>query len=198
VTLIDSDVGAIFAIGPRSGYEDAVLGFDIVTYAADGKSYGNTDWPRRRSFPVFVMNALKYLGGVRSSLAAPNILPGEPAVLRTATPVTSVMVSSPRGDRFSVPRELQNTFIFGRTDELGIYEVREGSGQKVAQQFAVNLYDTRESDLTPADTLKLDNTDVKAQQDKQNARQELWKWLLLGAIGVLIFEWYIYNRRVYL
>jgi hypothetical protein len=29
-------------------------------------------------------------------------------------------------------------------------------------------------------------------------RQELWKWLLLGAIGVLIFEWYIYNRRVYL
>jgi hypothetical protein len=198
VTLIDSDVGPLYAIGPRAGYEDAVLGFDIVTYAADSKTYGNTDWPRRRSFPVFVMNALKYLGGVRSSLAAPNILPGEPAILRTATPVTTVMVSSPRGDRFTVPRELQNTYIFGRTDELGIYEVREGSGQKVAQQFAVNLYDTRESDLTPADTLKLDNTDVKAQQDKQNARQELWKWLLLGAIGVLIFEWYIYNRRVYL
>ena len=144
------------------------------------------------------MNAIKYLGGVRSSLAAPNILPGEPATLRTATPVTTIQVTSPRGDRFSVPRELQNTFIFGRTDDLGIYEVREGSGQKVSQQFAVNLFDTRESDLTPAETLKLDNTDVQAQKGKQNSRQELWKWLLLGAIGVLIFEWYIYNRRVYL
>src|SRR5205085_6343024 len=60
-TLIDSDAGALFAIGPRGGYEDAVLGFDIVTYEADGKTYSNTDWPIRRSFPVFIMNALKYL-----------------------------------------------------------------------------------------------------------------------------------------
>jgi hypothetical protein len=190
VKLIDSDIGALYAIGPRAGYEDAVLGFDIVTYAADGKVYVNTDWPRRRSFPVFVMNALKYLGGVRSSLAAPSILPGEPAVLRAATPVESVQVTSPRGDRFTIPRELQNTYVFGRTDELGIYEVREGSGQKVTQQFAVNLFDSNESDLTPKD-LELGHNTVKAQEAKQNARQELWKWLLLGAIGVLIFEWYI-------
>ena len=48
---------------------------------------------------------------------------------------------SPRGDRFEVPRELQNTFVFSRTDELGVYGVREGSGNKVTQQFAVNLFD---------------------------------------------------------
>jgi len=197
VKLIESDLGALYAIGPRAGYEDAVLGFDIVTYAADGKIYANTDWPIRRSFPVFVMNALKYLGGVRSSLAAPSILPGEPSVLRTATPVETVQVSAPRGDRFTVPRELQNTYVFGRTEELGIYDVREGSGQKVSQQFAVNLFDSNESNLTPKD-LELGHNTVKAQESKQNARQELWKWLLLGAIGVLIFEWYIYNRRVYL
>jgi hypothetical protein len=198
VTLIDSDAGALYAIGPRAGYEDAVLGFDIVTYEADGKTFSNTDWPIRRSFPVFVMNALKYLGGVRSSLAAPNILPGSPAILRTATPVKSVMVKSPRGDQFEVPRELQNTFVFSRTDDLGVYEVREGSGNKVTQQFAVNLFDTRESDLTPAEKIDIGHEEVKAQQGKQSARKELWKWLLLGAIGVLIFEWYVYNRRVYL
>jgi hypothetical protein len=144
------------------------------------------------------MNAVKYLGGVRSSLAAPNIKPGQPAVLRTATPVASVKVQTPRKDQFEVPRETQNTFVFGRTDELGVYDVREGSGQKVTQQFAVNLFDTRESDLTPADKLNIGHDDVKAKAGKQEARQELWKWLLLGAIGVLIFEWYIYNRRVYL
>jgi von Willebrand factor type A domain/Aerotolerance regulator N-terminal len=198
ITLIDSDVGALFAIGPRGGYEDAVLAFDIVTYDADGKTFSNTDWPIRRSFPVFVMNALKYLGGVRTSLAAPNTLPGAPAILRTATPVPKISVTSPRGDRFEVPRELQNTFIFTRTDELGVYEVREGSGQKVTQQIAVNLFDTRESDLTPAEKIDIGHEEVKAKQGQQAARQELWKWLLLGAIGVLIFEWYIYNRRVYL
>lgn len=198
ITLIDSDVGALLAIGPRGGYEDAVLAFDIVTYDADGKTFSNTDWPIRRSFPVFVMNAIKYLGGVRTSLAAPNILPGAPAILRTATPVPRISVTSPRGDRFEVPRELQNTFIFTRTDELGVYEVREGSGQKVTQQIAVNLFDSRESDLTPAEKIDIGHEEVQAKQGQQAARLELWKWLLLGAIGVLIFEWYIYNRRVYL
>ena len=198
LTLIDSDAGSLYCIGPRGGYEDAVLGFDIITFEADGKTFSNTDWPIRRSFPVFVMNALKYLGGVRSSLAAANILPGAPAVLRTSTPVAKVLVTSPRGDRFEVPREVQNTFVFSRTDELGVYDVREGSGNKVTQQFAVNLFDTRESDLTPAKKIDIGHEEVKAQQGKQTARKELWKWLLLGAIGVLIFEWYIYNRRVYL
>jgi hypothetical protein len=198
VMLIDSDIGLLYAVGPRGGYEDAVLGFDIVTHAADGKTYANTDWPRRRSFPVFVMNAIKYLGGVRSSLAAPNILPGSPAILRATTPVPAVTVASPRGERFEVPREAQNTYVFSRTDELGVYEVREGSGQRVSQQFAVNLFDSRESDLTPAEQIDIGHEEVKAKGGKQAARQELWKWLLLGAIGVLLFEWYIYNRRVYL
>jgi hypothetical protein len=119
-TLIDSDAGVLYAVGPRGGYEDAVLGFDIVTYDADGKKFSNTDWPIRRSFPVFVMNAIKYLGGVRGSLASPNILPGSQAVLRTATPVKSITVTSPRGHPFEITRELQNTYVFSRTDELGL------------------------------------------------------------------------------
>ena len=68
----------------------------------------------------------------------------------------------------------------------------------MTQQFAVNLFDTRESDLTPEGRSSSAHEEVKAQTASKTARQELWKWLLLGAIGVLIFEWYIYNRRVYL
>ncbi len=198
ITLIDADIGPVYAIGPRAGYEDAVLGFELVSFTPDGKREVNTDWPIRRSFPVFVMNAVKYLGGVRSSLAAPNIKPGQPAILRTAVPVPKVLVESPRKERYDVPRETSNTYIFGRTDELGVYDVREGSGQKVNQQFAVNLYDPRESDLKPKDVVIVGVEEVKGQTTKNQSRQELWKWLLLAAIGVLIFEWYIYNRRVYL
>jgi hypothetical protein len=198
VSLIDSDAGMLYAIGPRGGYEDAVLGFDIVTRDAEGKTFSNTDWPIRRSFPVFMMNAVKYLGGVRTSLAAPSILPGAPAILRTATPVAKVLVSTPRGEQFEVPRETTNNYVFTRTEDLGIYEVREGSGAKVTQQFAINLFDTRESDLTPAEKIDIGYEEVKATQTQTAARQELWKGLLVAGICVLIFEWYIYNRRVYL
>jgi len=197
-TLIEADSGALLAIGPRAGYEDAVLGMEIVGAGEGGELEAKTDWPIRRSFPVFVMNAVKYLGGIRSSVAAPSVRPGMPAVLRSINPVPLVTVESPRGDMFDVPRETQNTFVFGRTDELGVYQVREGTGGKAAQQFAVNLFDSRESDLRPRETLDIGHEVVKAEAVRQVARQELWRWLLLGAIALVLFEWYVYNKRVYL
>ena len=127
------------------------------------------------------MNAVKYLGGVRSSLAAPSIKPGQPVILRTATPVANRAGATRRAATGSrSPARPQSTYVFSRTDELGVYDVREGSGQNVTQQFAVNLFDTRESDLTPAEKIDIGHEEVQAQQAKQSARQELWKWLLLG------------------
>lgn len=187
----------VFAIGPRGGFEDAVLGFEIYGNNEKGETTVNTDWERRRSFPVFVMNCIKYLGGVKSSLAAENTRPGSPIALRTLTPTPKVRVQTPRKDLFEVGREGQNTYLFTRTEELGVYEVREGSGDKVAQQFAVNLYDSRETDLRGKD-FDIGNERVSAATGTTVARQELWRWLLLGAVALLLFEWYVYNRRVYL
>jgi hypothetical protein len=187
----------IYAVGPRAGYEDAVLGFEIISADENGKPAGNTDWAIRRSFPVFALNAIKYLGGVRSGLAMPSIKPGAAATLRTLTPVPKILVRSPRGEQFEVSKEAQNQYVFTHTEDLGIYEVREGSGQKVSQKLAVNLFDPRESNLFAPDKLDIDEVEVKAQTGKQVSRKEMWRWLLLGAIGLLVFEWYIYNRRVY-
>lgn len=195
--LIDSDLGSIYVVGPRGGYEDAVVSFDIYSQGKDG-TVVNTNWPIRRSFPVFIMNAVKYLGGVRSSLASPNIKPGSATILRSDVPVKSLLVESPRGDVVEVMREATGNYMFTRVDELGVYKVREGSGQKVKQQFAANLFDSRESDLVPAEKLEIGHEEVKATTSRGVARQELWKWLLVLAIVVLVFEWYIYNRRVYL
>ncbi len=198
-TLLEfSDMGPLYAVAPRGGYEDAVLGFEIFSTGPDGKTEVNTNWPVRRSFPVFVMNAVRYLGGVKAGSSAPSTKPGFPAILRAQIPVAKLLVQSPRGDGYEVPRETQNTYIFSRTDDLGVYDVREGSGKKITQKFVVNLFDGRESDLSPAEKLEIEHEEVAATKTSQNTRKEFWKWILLGAIGLLIFEWYIYNRRVYL
>src|SRR5438034_3353181 len=39
-------------ISPRDGFEDAVLGAEIVGSNEQGERYANTDWPLRLSFPV--------------------------------------------------------------------------------------------------------------------------------------------------
>ncbi len=196
--LIDSDIGSLFSIGPREGFEDAVLGFEIFGRDQQGQTVVNTDWHIRRSFPVFVMNVVKYLGGTRTGAATASVQPGQPIMLRTTLPVRSVEVQSPGGLRTHVSSDSPNTFVFSRTDELGLYGVREGNAGKVSQQFAVNLFDSRESDLTPRDKLEIGHEEVQRKSGWEPARKELWKWLLLFGLVVLIFEWYVYNRRVYL
>jgi hypothetical protein len=76
--------------------------------------------------------------------------------------------------------------------------VREGSAKQVGQRFAVNLFDSRESNLVPRDKLEIGHEEIKGTKTKEQARQEIWKWILIVGLLVLIFEWYIYNKRVYL
>jgi hypothetical protein len=206
VSLMEAYIGqgdtatlsSVYVVGPRAGYEDAVLGFEIVDANEKNEVVSNTDWPLRRSFPVFILNAVKYLGGVRTGLAMPSVKPGAPATLRTLTPVPSISVRSPRGEQFTVPREGQNHYVFTRTEELGVYDIRESSANQVSQKLAVNLFDPRESNLHSPEKVPFGTEEVAAQESRQVTRKELWRWLLLGAICLLIFEWYIYNRRVYI
>lgn len=196
-TLFDSDAGPLFVVAGREGFDDAVLGFEIVGTDDKGAQVAKTDWIVRRSFPVFVMNALRYLGGNRGALALGSVSPGTSITLRSILPVDKMRVESPSGQTFDVAREGQNAFVFTRTDEVGIYKVRDAGAKDVSQQFAVNLFDARESNLDTTQEIKLGAESVTAKANAEPVRREFWKWLLLVGLGVLLFEWYVYNRRVY-
>lgn len=196
--LIDSQIGPLFCIAPRQGFEDAVLGMTITTIKEDGTTQPNTDWPIRRSFPVFVLNAVRYLGGSRGALAGAAVQPGRPIELRAHSPVNQVTVAAPGDRRTTVRREGRNSFMFLGTTDLGTYDVYEGDGKEVAQRFAVNLFDSRESKLSVAPQLELGYEEVEGSSNTEIGRHEMWRWILIALLGVLVFEWYVYNRRVYL
>lgn len=196
-TLFDSDAGPLFVVAGREGFDDAVLGFAIVSTDDKGKEIAKTDWIVRRSFPVFVMNALRYLGGNRGALALGSVSPGTSVTLRSILPVDRMRIESPGGQTFDVAREGQNAFVFTRTEEIGIYKVRDAGAKDVSQQFAVNLFDARESNLKTTQAITLGPERVEVKPNAEPVRREFWKWLMLLGLGVLLFEWYVYNRRVY-
>ncbi len=191
-------VGSVCSIAPRQGFEDAVLGFEIIGAYDDGKVGGKTDWPRRLSFPIFMQNVVTHLGGAGNALATPTTRPGDSVVIRSSAPVKSISIELPSERREKIAPEVENRFEFTGTDELGIYRVREGSSEEVSHRFAVNLFDIQESNLQIKEEIPIGQEDVKGQSSWQPARKELWKWLLIVGLCVLIFEWYVYNRRVYL
>ncbi len=196
--LIDSVVGCLAAVGPRGGFEDAVLGFSFFSKSETGQLQPNTNWPLRPSFPVFALNALRYLGGVRSGLAAGSTPPGSAVTLRAPADVQQLNVVDPQGERHSLQRSSPATFVFTETDHLGVYEVREEQRAEVVQRFVVNLFDERESNLQPSTSLKLGHEEITGSATLVAARREFWKWFLFLGLGLLLFEWYVYNRRVYL
>jgi hypothetical protein len=196
--LIEADIGTIFAIAPRKSFEDAVLGFEIVGADDKGARYANTDWPIRRSFPLFVMNVLQYLGGQGGTLSTGSVQPGKSITIRTDSPVERVAVVPPSKKRVQLTREGQATFTFSNTDQPGVYDIVEGSAKQASQRFAVNLFDPQESNILPKTELTVGGTRVQGRTQWEPTRKELWKWILLGALGLLIAEWWIWNRRVYL
>jgi hypothetical protein len=206
--LIDSTAGPIAAVAPRDAYQDAVLGFEIIGQAADGSRTVNTNWTRRLSFPTFCLNTLEFLAGSTEDSQLASTRPGRPVELRPTGNVPELTIVDPQKTEHMIRRTAQDVFQFQDTNQLGVYDVKRGD--QVIERFAVNLFDRQESDVrvrpsqskdgktvTPAD-IRIGNIDVAATVNETPSRTEAWKLVLAGALFVLVLEWYIYNRRVYL
>jgi hypothetical protein len=207
-TLIDATAGPIAAIAPREGYQDVVLGFEIVGQSSDGARTVNTNWPRMHSFPTFWLNALEYLASGVEAGETTEVQPGRSIELHATGRESELTVIDPSGNATVVKRSDQDVFPYHNTETPGVYQVKEGD--RVIQRFAVNLFDRAESNvrvvpsqdgdehtLRAAD-IQIGHVEVAASAERTPARHEIWKALLLAALFVLLVEWYIYNRRAYL
>ncbi|HVX12822.1 MAG TPA: BatA and WFA domain-containing protein [Pirellulales bacterium] len=188
--LIDTNAGPICAIGPREGYEDLVLGFAVFD-----PEHMETNWFLRPSFPVFVLNLLEYLGSTRAMLLSGSVLPGQTVTWRSDTAGETIQVTLPDKSSLDVARGKLNAFHFSATSSTGVYEVREKG--KATGNFAVNLFNPLESNLPPRQELKIGDTQVAGKALREPVRYDAWKLILWTALAILLLEWYIYNRRVY-
>ncbi len=195
--LVDSHQGPIMAIAPRGGFEDVVVGFELVGQTEAGEKYANTNWPLRLSFPTFILNALQYLGGQSLAGGSLGARPGEVVQLKPTTLDAALAVRRPDGQTEAVAADRTGTVHFSGTTQLGVYQLREKN--QATRRFAVNLLDRNESNLAPRTaSVQIGFVEVEGQRGLVAGRRELWKWLLSGALVVLVLEWYIYNRRVYI
>jgi hypothetical protein len=184
----DRDLFLFFSLN-RGPHTDAVLAFPILTDSGDW----NTNWPMLPSFPLFWRNVLYTLGDIRDATAEENTQPGRVKVLRPGPGVNKVKVTRPDDTTVVLERGIRADFPYGETEKPGVYRAAwEGGGR----QFAVNLLDPDESNLQPRAGIKLGAATVKAGEVEKKPR-ELWKWLVLAALGVVLVEWYVYNQRVF-
>ncbi len=98
--------------------------------------------------------------------------------------------------------------VFGPLNRVGVYSIRWKGPAGAAdlregdfnfREYAANLLDSAESNVPASEELALASVVAKATvkgTSRFAGARNLWPWLLLGALGVLMFEWFVYNRKV--
>lgn len=184
---------AIMVTLNRESFTDLVMTFPLLT--DDEASRWNTDWPLKPSFPLFLRNVLYVLGNVSDAAYEENVRPGEVKTIRPDKAVQRMSIMAPdnQSQTLGDDRQAKAAFPFGATDRVGVYQAKWEGGQR---SFAVNLLDPEESNIEPRPSIQIGNEVLTAGQQSAPPR-ELWKWFALVALLLLLLEWYIYNRRVY-
>ena len=183
VTLLEARQTPLIVAGEIGPHRLIWIGFDTL----------QGDWPLRVSFPIFVANAVEWLNPASASNSRLTVRAGEPLRLATAQPVSAAQCICPDGSvkalSFETPtREV----LFGDTGRQGLYRLRAGTNEVT---FCVNLAEATESDIRPRDELPMGRFGSVAATQIKRANLELWRWIALAGLAVLLFEWWFYHKR---
>lgn len=150
----------------------------------------DSDWPLRASFPLFMSNLVRWVREEQLGSRARAVLPGEPLQIAVPAGAREGTVITPVGEhRIQVQGR---TVAFGETEAPGPYRVRWAGARKDAL-YAVSLLDPRESNVAVPPAFRLGSTHVAASSPGALVKREIWRWLALGGLIVLLVEWTVYQ-----
>jgi len=147
---------------------------------------GDSDLPLQFAFPIFISNALDFLGGPVSGgslvvpVGAPISLPASQSVKLT-DPAGTVHSLQPVGGSVAI-RDIR---------KVGLYKL-DVDGK--ATRIYATLHDPASSHIAPADNLSLGAGTVTASI-RPVRTFDLWRFGLLAALAVLTAEWILFARR---
>lgn len=192
--LLVADIGTVMAIAPREGFQDVVLGFEIVSESEDGNTLINTNWYAERTWPIFLFNLLRTVGNATETTTATSYRPGETVRARLEQKHDGVSVQSDSGTEptFFLRNEVQ--FETVDTEDVGNYSVV--SDGTLLHRYSVNLFDRQESSIVAKKNLELGYETVQAGNVGLIVRKEFWRFALLLMLIVLAAEWWLYSRRL--
>ena len=187
--LVEGSKGPLVILFRQGRSNHLIVGFDVL----------QSDWPLKLSFPIFLYQSLQYLAlgsemDVREAYA-PGATPTIPlGDLRRALPdAKEIRINGPMGSRaIKIPDA--GDFVLPALDRVGLYTL--DTPIPGYDKMAVNLLDSNESNLMPSKQSPGGIGTTVASNGR--ARVELWWWLALLGVPLLLIEWFVYTRRVHL
>ena len=183
VPVVESSQAPLILAGDRGRQRIVWVGFDLW----------ESDWPLRVSFPIFMANAMEWLGEGRAGSGSGSIGTGAPirVALEPGVRTAEIVLPDGRVDAVSLNPEARE-LVYGRTERQGVYRVRAGAKETVV---CVNLLDAAETSNEPRLGLDLGRFGEVEATTLRAANLEVWRWLVALGLGVMLIEWWYYHRR---
>ncbi len=183
VPLVETPQAPLILAGELGRQRIIWIGFNVL----------ESNWPRRVSFPIFIVNAVDWLNPANARSGQLLVKAGDPFRLALTEPVSSAQVTLPGGATKALTLDPKaNELVFGDTYTQGVYRLRLGTNDTA---FCVNLLDAAESNIKPRDELQLGKYTKVTATTKQRANMELWRTVAGLGLLVLLGEWWYYHRR---
>jgi Ca-activated chloride channel family protein len=181
--LVESPQSPLILAGEINNQRIVWVGFDTL----------DSNWPLRISFPIFIANAVDWLNPATSRAEMLSIQAGTPFRFRFEEAFDAASVVLPNGKTAPLVVNTNSTeILFGDTGQRGLYTLKAGKSEIA---FTVNLMDPGETDITPRDELPFGKSGRTEATAVQQASTELWRWIALAGLAMLMFEWWFYHKR---
>ena len=189
-SLVETEKGALIWLGSKADTRLLVFEFDafnpeISTFALavpDGPQfiYQCLVWFEAGTAPLQPLQSQE--AGTRHAFRA-----GEPVRVALTREGRTLHVQKP--DETTV--KLENS-MFTETDQIGVYTLFVDDRR--LERFTVNLLNATESALSHSSTVSVTEVPLEVGGGLQPMTQEIWRWFAIGALLLLVLEWWFYHR----
>lgn len=191
-TVLNSDKGPLLVAGALNGRKIAAFAFDLH----------DSDLPVQTAYPLLMRNLITYLlpdptGGVPAEVAPRSIV----NIAAYAQNVDRIVIEDPAAKQWSYPLSTGTRRVpFAQTGQIGVYYITEyAAGIITAQEaFAVNLGSRDESMTAPNPSPVLPRglpaSGPGVSTNSELLKREMWPYVALGGIVVLLIEWLVAQR----
>lgn len=183
LVLVESQQTPLLIAGEKDHKRLVWVGFDSL----------ESEWPLRFSFIIFLSNAMEWLNPQQSDTSLLTLQAGNAFREPLFGSYDTATITLPKGEKKEIKLgEQAKELIWGETYQTGIYKASYGMNETT---FTVNLMDPAESDITPKTQVPVGSGNVSAGGISKRANLEYWRWFVMAALAVLMFEWWYYHRR---
>jgi hypothetical protein len=164
---------------------------------------GTSNWPLLRSWVTFLFNAVEHLGHLGEGLTERGPSIGEAITARLPSTATDIVLTLPDGAREPVGVTDPALFAWGPIRRAGVYLLSwqvPGAASDDAPRvraYAVNPDAEREGDIASLEQVTIGQERVSGVAADAAGYTPLWPWAVGFCLAVLMLEWWVYHRKVW-